>query len=47
MNVIGTRVRNSVTVDHISDVMTVNLLRKRVCGLRCKSICQTTVKLHS
>lgn len=28
MNIICTRVRNSLTIDHISDLMTINLLGK-------------------
>jgi len=32
MNIICTRVRNSLTIDHISDLMTINLLEKELAG---------------
>lgn len=32
MNIICIRVRNSLTIDHISDLMTINLLEKELAG---------------
>ena len=32
MNIICTRVRNSLTIGHISDLMTMNLLEKELAG---------------
>lgn len=34
MNEICTRVRNSLTIDHISDLMTINLLGKEQIGVQ-------------